>query len=142
MTKARASALYPDGVATAIRYARDVVSGKPTVCRLVRLTCDRFLDELQDAERRRGGWEFRADLAERAMMFAGLMPNIKGPEAGRPLRLMPWQRLVFANRLCRAWHDYAAVPPGCHLRSPWQRQNVRRRTVGALPQFPRWRGRC
>src|SRR3712207_9348877 len=25
------------------------------------------------------------------------MPNIKGPEAGRPLRLMPWQKLVFAN---------------------------------------------
>jgi phage terminase large subunit-like protein len=25
------------------------------------------------------------------------MPNIKGPEAGRPLRLMPWQRFVFAN---------------------------------------------
>ena len=43
------------------------------------------------------GWEFRADLAERAMTFAGLMTNIKGPEAGRPLRLMPWQRLVFAN---------------------------------------------
>src|SRR5947209_8348711 len=37
------------------------------------------------------------DLAERAMLFAGLMPNIKGPEAGRPLRLMPWQRLVFAS---------------------------------------------
>ena len=31
------------------------------------------------------------------MTFAGLMPNIKGPEAGRPLRLIPWQRLVFAN---------------------------------------------
>ena len=97
MTKARASPSYPDGVAIAIRYARDVVSGKVTACRLVRLTCGRFLDELQDAERRRGAWEFRADLAERAMTFAGLMTNIKGPEAGRPLRLMPWQRLVFAN---------------------------------------------
>ncbi|TDH59007.1 terminase large subunit [Dankookia rubra] len=31
------------------------------------------------------------------MLFAGLLPNIKGPEAGQPLRLMPWQRLVFAN---------------------------------------------
>ena len=27
------------------------------------------------------------------------MSNIKGPVAGRPLRLMPWQRLVFANLL-------------------------------------------
>ena len=44
---------------------------------------------------RRG--EFRPELAERAMIFASLMPNIKGPEAGRPLRLMPWQPLVFAS---------------------------------------------
>ena len=68
-----------------------------TACRLVQLTAAASCDELQDAERRRGPWEFRADLAERAMTFAGLMPNIKGPEAGRPLRLMPWQRFVFAN---------------------------------------------
>jgi phage terminase large subunit-like protein len=52
---------------------------------------------LQQAEEGQGLWEFRVDLAERAMIFAGLMINIKGPEAGRPLRLMPWQRLVFAN---------------------------------------------
>ena len=78
MTKARASPSYPDGVATAIRYARDVVSGKVTACRLVRLTCGRFLDELQDAERRRGAWEFRADLAERAMTFAGLDAKHQG----------------------------------------------------------------
>jgi phage terminase large subunit-like protein len=31
------------------------------------------------------------------MDFAGQMPNIKGPEVGTALRLMPWQRLVFAN---------------------------------------------
>src|ERR1700712_2135847 len=31
------------------------------------------------------------------MIFTGLLPNIRGPEAGHPLRLMPWQRLVFAN---------------------------------------------
>ena len=88
--KGPSAAPYPAGVAIAIRYARDVVAGKVVACGLVKLTCDRFLRELQDAERGRGPWEFRPDLAERAMTFAGLMPNIKGPEAGRPLRLMPW----------------------------------------------------
>ncbi len=97
MTGTRASPSYPAGVASGIHYARDVVSGKLPACRLVQLACNRFLIELQDAERRRGQWEFRAELAERAMTFAGLMPNIKGPEAGRPLRLMPWQRFVFVN---------------------------------------------
>ena len=88
---------YPEGVAIAIRYARDVVAETVPTCRLVRLTSKRFLDDLQASEQGGGRWEFRPDLAKRAMIFAGLMPNIKGPEAGRPLRLMPWQRLVFAN---------------------------------------------
>ena len=88
---------YPDGVASAVTYCRDVLSGAIAACRLVQLTCARFLRDLEAAESGNGPWAFRADLAERAMIFAGLMPNIKGPEAGRPLRLMPWQRLVFAN---------------------------------------------
>ena len=88
---------YPDGVASAVTYCRDVLSGAIAACRLVQLTCARFLSDLDAAESVNGPWAFRADLAERAMIFAGLMPNIKGPEAGRPLRLTPWQRLVFAN---------------------------------------------
>lgn len=93
----RRASKYPDGVATAIRYARDVMARRVPACRLAQLACGRFLRELCDAEKGQGQWEFRADLAERAMIFAALMPNIKGPEAGHPLRLMPWQRLVFAN---------------------------------------------
>jgi hypothetical protein len=31
------------------------------------------------------------------MTFAGLMTNIKGPQAGKPLRLMGWQHFIFAN---------------------------------------------
>ena len=39
----------------------------------------------------------RDDLANRAMLFASMMPNIKGPEAGRPIQLMDWQKLTYAN---------------------------------------------
>ena len=60
-------------------------------------TCARFLRDLEAAPAGQGSWEFRPELADRAMIFAGLVPNIKGSEAGRPLRLMSWQRLVFAN---------------------------------------------
>ncbi len=88
---------YPAGVASAVTYAQDVLAGVSAACRLVHRTCARFLSDLEAAEAGQGPWAFRPDLAERAMIFAGLMPNIKGPEAGRPLRLMPWQRLVFAN---------------------------------------------
>jgi hypothetical protein len=94
--KAQAPSL-PPGVAAAVAYCRDVLSGQIAVCRLVHLTCERFLRDLAAAQAGQGLWEFRSELAERAMIFAGLLPNIRGPEAGKPLRLMAWQRLVFAN---------------------------------------------
>nr|WP_254452320.1 terminase TerL endonuclease subunit [Roseicella sp. DB1501] len=31
------------------------------------------------------------------MRFASLLENIKGPQAGKPLSLLPWQKFVFAN---------------------------------------------
>jgi hypothetical protein len=84
--------LYPPGVQSAVDYADAVIAGTVDAGRLVHLACERFSRDRADHT-----WEFRADLAERAMDFAGQMPNIKGKEAGYPLRLMPWQRLVFAN---------------------------------------------
>jgi phage terminase large subunit-like protein len=84
-------------VAAAVAYCHDVLSGRIAACRLVHLTCERFLRDFATAAAGHGLWEFRSELAERAMIFAGLLPNIRGPEAGRPLRLMSWQRLVFAN---------------------------------------------
>ena len=87
----------PSGVDTAIAYCHKVLAGAIPACQLVHLTCSRFLRDLDKATAGKSPWEFRPDLAERPMLFAGLMPNIKGPEAGRPLRLMPWQQLVFAN---------------------------------------------
>lgn len=87
----------PPGVAAALDYCHGVLSGRVNVCRLVHLTCRRFLDDLELAQAGQGLWDFKAELAERAMTFAGLMPNIKGPEAGHPLRLMPWQRLAMVN---------------------------------------------
>jgi phage terminase large subunit-like protein len=88
---------YPPGVADGIGYAQAVVANKLTVCRFVHLACERFLSDLAGCRKRGGEWEFRADLAERQIAFAGLMPNIKGPEAGRGLRLMAWQKFAYAN---------------------------------------------
>ncbi len=78
-------------------YAEAVLRGGVAAGQLVHATCRRFLRDLDRAAAGDGAWEFRPDLAERAMVFASLMPNIRGPEAGRPLRLMPWQRLAFTN---------------------------------------------
>lgn len=85
------------GVISAIRYAEDVTTSKIVVCRFVQLACQRFLTDYDLAESADGLWEFDAVKAERAMWFAGQLPNIKGPDAGKPLVLMPWQQFAFAN---------------------------------------------
>jgi hypothetical protein len=96
--------LYPPGVQSAVDYADAVIAGRVDAGHLVHLACERFRRDIDERI-----WEFRDDLAERAMDFAGQMPNIKGPEAGHLLRLMPWQRLVFANL-------FGFVEPGTNTR--------------------------
>ncbi|MCA0944501.1 terminase large subunit [Salipiger pacificus] len=76
-------------------YALDVVSGKIDVCRHVRNACRRWINDLHRGED--FPFHFDPDVAERAMEFAGLLPNIKGPMAGQPVQLMPWQAFVYMN---------------------------------------------
>jgi phage terminase large subunit-like protein len=88
---------FPAGVTAAIAYCHAVLDGTVVACQIVHRACSRFVEELDAAEAGQGPWAFRPDLAERAMIFAGLMRNIRGPEAGQLLRLMAWQQFVFAN---------------------------------------------
>lgn len=85
------------GVFAGIGYAHDVIAGKIAVCEYVKLAAKRFLRDIEAANAGESAWEFRLDKAEMPMMLASLLPNIKGPEAGKPLRLMDWQRFVMAN---------------------------------------------
>jgi phage terminase large subunit-like protein len=93
----------------------------------VHLACERFFRDIDE-----GTWEFRAELAERAMNFAGSMPNIKGLEAGHALRLMPWQRLVFANL-------FGFVEPGTSTRRFRQGVCSCRAVMARRRLRPRWR---
>src|SRR5919107_6068746 len=85
------------GVAEAVAYAEAVAAGTVPAGRLARLACERFLRDKAAADAGSGPWGFDPGLVEAALLFAGQMPNIKGPEAGLPLRLMAWQRFVLAN---------------------------------------------
>jgi phage terminase large subunit-like protein len=80
-------------VRDAIAYA-DRIADRPDLASFhARLAARRFLDDLAHCT----AWRFDEGLAVRAMLFASQMPNIKGPEAGKPIRLMDWQKFVFAN---------------------------------------------
>lgn len=84
------------GTERAKQYAEDVIAGRIPVGKYVRLACQRFLDDLA---REDWPYEFREDLADRAVRFMELMPHVKGKWAskGERLILQPWQCFTEVN---------------------------------------------
>ena len=78
---------YDDG----IFYAVQVVRGEILVCRNVRLACQRFLNQLED---RAWAYEFHAKYAQHVLKFIGTLKHTKGPDAGKPLMLEPFQVFI------------------------------------------------
>lgn len=78
---------YEDG----IFYAVQVVRGEILVCRNVRLACQRFLNQLED---RAWAYEFHAKYAQHVLKFIGTLKHTKGPDAGKPLILEPFQIFI------------------------------------------------
>ncbi|MAG25015.1 terminase [Candidatus Pacearchaeota archaeon] len=74
-------------------YALAITKGEIAACRLVRLSCQRFLDDLD-----RGDWEFKPELVERVCGFAELMPHVKGKWARTRefIKLEDWQVFILA----------------------------------------------
>lgn len=99
---ARRARVYLDNdprlfVANALAYARRTADDPAAASLHARLACERFIRDYDEAKKASCPWYFDENAALRAMVFASAMPNIKGPMAGKPLVLMDWQKLVFAN---------------------------------------------
>jgi phage terminase large subunit-like protein len=84
-------------VDAAVSYAEGVKAGTIPAGNWVKLAATRFLNDLERAADPASAWEFRPDLASRPVVFCELMPNIKGPMAGKPLRLDAWQKFCVVN---------------------------------------------
>lgn len=76
----------------AIAYAQAILAGTVPAGELVGLAMERFLADLEP-----GKWIYRPAAVERVATFVQALPNIKGPQAGRPLALMEWQTVALAN---------------------------------------------
>ncbi len=76
------------------RYARDVVEGKVLACRLVRLACQRHLDDLERDESFL--FHFDPEAGNRICRFLELMPHVKGVWAQKRERihLEDWQCFI------------------------------------------------
>lgn len=78
---------YQDGIMYAVQVAR----GEIEVCRNIKLACQRFLDQL---ENRDWAWEFHVKYVEHVLEFVSTLTHTKGPDAGKPLVLEPFQILI------------------------------------------------
>lgn len=78
------------------QYAVDISLGKTGAGKWVQLAARRYLDDLDAADE--GPWEFRADVAAAwCDFFPAVLKVFKGPKAGEPFELMPWQLFVVWN---------------------------------------------
>jgi phage terminase large subunit-like protein len=78
---------WEDGVL----YAKAVARGDESVCTEIRLACQRFLNQYENQE---WEWEFDARYVEHVLGFASRLVHTKGPLAGQPIVLAPFQELL------------------------------------------------
>ena len=73
---------------TGVKYAHDVAKGEINVCRNVRLACQRFLNQYENKE-----WQyyFDHDYPQHFLNFVKKLKHTKGPDAGKPITLEPFQ---------------------------------------------------
>jgi len=77
---------WQEGVA----YAHAVCKGQINVCQNVQLTCQRFINQIENKEWQ---WVFDPDYAQHILDFSNALVHTKGPDAGKPVRLEPFQIL-------------------------------------------------
>ena len=96
-----------DYVAIAKRYAEQVIAGEILACRWVRQACQRQLDDLARFKGKSGPYLFNPKLtdkdgrnfypADNLCGFIERLPHVKGPLAGEPIQLEPWQAFILTT---------------------------------------------
>jgi len=82
-------------VQAGIQYAEHVLAGEIVAGELVRLSCQRFLNDLENGPER--GIYFSEDRAQHVLDFYNFVPHVKGALAGKPIELMPWHIFILIN---------------------------------------------
>lgn len=78
----------------AFEYAVAVTRGDILACEDVKLACQRFLDMV---ERKDAPYEFVPAKAEHILKFVRFCRHVKGPDAGKPIELQPFQIMYLAG---------------------------------------------
>ncbi|KVG31444.1 terminase large subunit [Burkholderia diffusa] len=115
---------------TARRYAEAVVAGNVPACRWVKFACQRQLNDLARFKGKSSPYRFNPKLSDRSgkafapadnlCAFIERLPHVKGPLAGEPITLEPWQVFILttvfgwvqADGRRRFRRSYIEVPRG------------------------------
>ena len=73
------------------KYAKEVLAGNIPSCKLVKLACQRHMDDLKKSKTKAFPYKFDVKEAERTMEFFKLLKHSKGEYAGTPINLELWQ---------------------------------------------------
>lgn len=103
-----------DDAHIAHRYAVAVLRRQITAGRLIRLACKRHIRDLRRAHER--GLFFDEAEADKAIRFYSLIRHTKGPKAGQPFLLEPWQAWVVGS--VYGWMRVEPEPGGELVRLP------------------------
>jgi phage terminase large subunit-like protein len=79
---------------TGVQYAQDVVKGNIEVCNNIKLACQRFLNFMED---KHWEYEFFPEYVEHVLDFVSVLKHTKGPDAGQPIILEPFQVLLICG---------------------------------------------
>jgi phage terminase large subunit-like protein len=77
-----------------VQYAKDVVKGNIEVCNNIKLACQRFLNFMED---KHWEYEFFPEYVEHVLQFVSILKHTKGPDAGQPIVLEPFQVLLLCG---------------------------------------------
>lgn len=88
---------------TVYKYAEDVLSGEIPACHWVKLCCQRFFNDMEQAEEK--GIYLDEDKACEVLELYDNIPHIKGEWAGQPLTLSPWQGFIVLNLFGWCWRE-------------------------------------
>ena len=94
-------------ISTARHYAEAVVAGEIPTCKWVTLACQRQLDDLVRFRAKTSPFRFNPKLvdkngrtfypADNLCAFIERLPHVKGPLAGEPIKLEPWQTFILTT---------------------------------------------
>lgn len=87
------------------QYALDVQSGKITANRYIKQATKRYLDWFS-----RPDMEFRPQSVDRVENFISKLRHFKGEHAGKPFKLLDFQRFIIANMFGFYWKDEEGKP--------------------------------